>query len=399
MKTYRITQRVNLASLALALALVLALGLSACATPGAAPPAPVEQLFDDAGFGPPTQHIAADHVLSLSPGMRQYLDEQIRPRLHRQIGRDALLEALYTRSELQLRYDAETTRTAAEAFEVRAGNCLSLVLMTAAFAEEMGLPYRFQTVQVGENWGRDGGLVMFMGHVNIALGRQPSSLRLADLLEDNLVVDFLPTADLRHQFTTPIDKTRVLALYMNNKAAEALAQGQLDNAYWWARGAVLQDRGLAIAINTLGVVHMRHGQLDLASAALRQALALEPDNRHPMSNLVQVLRLQGKDEEAQALAQRLQRLQVATAYGQYELGLAALRQDRSREAQGHFERALRMDREQHEFHFALAQALVNQGDYAGGARELALAQAHTGNQRLKSAYAGKLQRLREQLVQ
>jgi len=382
-----------------ALATGLALWLCGCSTPPVVPPAPVEPLFDDAGFGPPSQQISADQVMSMSPPMRQYLDDHIRPRQRRQLGREALLEALYTRSDLQLRYDADSTRTAAEAFEARAGNCLSLVLMTAAFAEEMGLPYRIQSVQVGENWGRDGGLVMFMGHVNIALGRQAGGVRLADLLDDNLVVDFLPSADLRHQITTPISKARVLALYMNNKAAEALAQGQLDNAYWWARSAVLQEPSLAMAINTLGVVHMRHGQLGLAGAALRQALAMDPDNRHPMSNLVQVLKLQGKDDEAQALEQRLRSLQVATAYGQYELGQAALRQGREREAQIHFERALRLDRTQHEFHFALAQVLVHQGHYEAGARELALAQEHTGNERLKSAYAGKLQRLREQLVQ
>ena len=394
MTTHRFTRMARLG-----LATALALWLSACTTPSAVPPAPVEQFFDDASFGPPTQQISADHALSLSPPMRQYLAEQIRPRLRRQVVRDALLEALYTRSELHLRYDAETRRTVAPAFEARAGNCLSLVLMTAAFAEEMGLPYRIQTVQVGENWGRDGDLVMFMGHVNISLSRQPGSLQLTGLLEDQMVVDFLPTADLRRQITTTIDQTRVLALYLNNTAAEALAQGQLDNAYWWARAAVLQDRSLAIAINTLGVVHLRHGQLDLANATLRHAMALEPDNRHPMSNLVQVLKLQGQHDESQALAQHLHRLQVATAYGQFELGQAAMRQGQSREAQGHFERALRMDRAQHEFHFALAQALVHQGDYEAGARELALAQEHTGNQRLKNAYAGKLQRLREQLVQ
>lgn len=380
-----------LAGLAMAL-------LCACALQPSAPLAPVETLFADASFGPPTQRVSADEVLALSPPMRQYLAEQIMPRLRRQTGRDALLEALYTRSELQLRYDADTTRTAAEAFDARAGNCLSLVLMTAAFAEEMGLPYRFQTVQVGENWGREGNLVMFMGHVNIALGRQPGSLRLADLLEDNLVVDFLPTADLRHQFTMPIDRARVQALYMNNRSAEALAQGQIDNAYWWARGAVAHDPRLGIALNTLGVIYLRHGRLAEADAALRRAMAVEPDSRHAMSNLVQVLERSGQTEEAQAVSQRLRRLQAATAYGQFELGQAAMRQGLHGEARAHFERALRMDRDQHEFHFALAQALVAQGDYEAGARELAAAQEHTGNQLLKQAYAGKLQRLRQQLV-
>ena len=77
-----------------ALATGLALWLCGCSTPPVVAPAPVEPLFDDAGFGPPSQQISADQVMSMSPPMRQYLDDHIRPRQRRQLGREALLEAL-----------------------------------------------------------------------------------------------------------------------------------------------------------------------------------------------------------------------------------------------------------------------------------------------------------------
>ena len=50
------------------------------------------------------------------------------------------------------------TRNAAEAFDARSGNCLSLVIMTAAFAKELGLPVRYQNVFVDEAWSRSGDL-------------------------------------------------------------------------------------------------------------------------------------------------------------------------------------------------------------------------------------------------
>ena len=379
-------------------ALAAAVGLSGCALQPAQTLPPVTTLLADSSFAAPTQPISADAVMQLSPAMQRYLDEQIRPRLRHQNARDALLGALYTRSDLQLLYDDSATRTAAQAFEARAGNCLSLVMMTAAFADAMGLPYRFQAVQVGEVWGREGNLVMFMGHVNIALQRHPLNSRDGELLEDHLVVDFLPTADLRHQFTEPITKLRIQAMYMNNMAAEALSRGQLDNAYWWARGAVLLDPQLDIALNTLGVVHLRHGQPSLAEATFRQTLSQDPNNRHAMSNLVQALNAQDRTAEALALADRLRRLQLASAYGQFELGQTALQQHQFQQAKGHFERAVRMDREQHEFHYALAQTLAHLGQYEDAARELTQAQAHSGNALVKQRYASKLQRLREQLA-
>lgn len=378
-------------------AVAAAVMLSSCAAPPAVAPPSVTALLADSSFAPPTQTISADTVMTMSPAMQRYLDEAIRPRLRHQTARDALLDALYTRSDLQLQYDDSTTHTAAQAFEARAGNCLSLVLMTAAFADAMGLPYRFQAVQVGEVWGREGSLVMFMGHVNIALLRQPQNFRMTDVLEDFLVVDFLPSADLQHQKARSIGRARIQAMYMNNMAAEALSRGQLDNAYWWARGAVLLDPQLDIAVNTLGVVHLRHGQPALAEATFRQTLQQDPGNRHAMGNLVQALNAQGRSVEAQTVTQRLRQLQLASAYGQFELGQAALQQGQHEQAKAHFERAVRMDRDQHEFHYALAQALAHLGQYEGAARELAQAQDHSGSAALKQRYAGKLQRLREQL--
>ena len=56
----------------------------------------------------------------------------------------ACMHALYDPRELQLDYDATYTGTAAETYAARKGNCLSLVIMTAAFARELGMTVRFQ---------------------------------------------------------------------------------------------------------------------------------------------------------------------------------------------------------------------------------------------------------------
>ena len=47
------------------------------------------------------------------------------------------------------------TRSAAEAFDLRAGNCLSRVIMTGALAKELGLPVYYQRVHSEETWTRD----------------------------------------------------------------------------------------------------------------------------------------------------------------------------------------------------------------------------------------------------
>src|SRR5439155_3877954 len=94
----------------------------------------------------------------------------------------------------------------------------------------------FQSVDVEETWGRSGNLYLTAGHVNIVIGRRlPAGFGLHRLTEHALVIDFLPIGDAAYLQAHPLDEQDIVAQFMNNRAAESLVQGQLDDAYWWAR--------------------------------------------------------------------------------------------------------------------------------------------------------------------
>src|SRR6218665_4094973 len=96
--------------------------LSGCAT--APPPATVApQMFADALFQPGSDPISATQVFALSPAMKQYVDKEIATARRNKGDRQGLLDALYTKGQLQLEYDSSLTRTAAQAFDARSGNC------------------------------------------------------------------------------------------------------------------------------------------------------------------------------------------------------------------------------------------------------------------------------------
>src|SRR6267378_6577373 len=123
------------------LAFVCAL-LSACAgpRPAAEPPA---FLFKDDAFAAPDERFAASDLFALNEQMRRFLAHDIAVQLRSSGPTNGLIEALYSKNQLKLAYDAAKTRNAAEAFNARAGNCLSMVIMTAAFAKELGLPVEY----------------------------------------------------------------------------------------------------------------------------------------------------------------------------------------------------------------------------------------------------------------
>lgn len=286
------------------------LGVGGCATPAAGPPAPPVPWADEA-FAPPHEPVPTPaDVLAMSPAMATYLRERLpRTAVPGQALQHRLMAALYSRSELQLDYDARRTRTAAEAFADRRGNCLSLVLMTAAFAESLGLAVQFNEAEVLEPWQRQGDLVLRSGHVNLSLLSEPVT-RGGYQAGLSLTVDFLPGQDLKRLRTWPISSARVLAMYYNNRAAEALAEGQLAQAYWFARAGLMQDAGFDDARNTLGVVYQRAGLRPQAAALFDQVLARQPAHLSALSNLALWHEQAGQHAEARALRARRGRLEA-----------------------------------------------------------------------------------------
>ena len=378
-------------------ALVLCVLLTACAA--LAPTQPVAELLHDELFAPPRDAIDAAAVFALSDDMRRYAAAELQGPMALRDPRRVLVDALYSHGQLSLSYDASATRNAAEAFNARAGNCLSLVIMTAAFAKHLDLPVSYRRVIVDDLYTRQGDLYLSSGHVNLVLDRSPLRRHFGEPEPQALMVDFLPPQELRGQRSEPLAERTILAMFMNNRAAEALAQGRLDDAYAWAREAVRQDPGFAAAVNTLGVVYMRAGHLQPAEAALRAVLAQEPEQLNAMSNLVLLLQRAGRQAEAQALSTRLTELQPYPPFHFFDLGRRAMDEGDYARARQLFARELRRQPDQHEVHFWAAQADLRLGDAAGASTHLRQAMAYSPTRDGREVYAAKLDRLRAARLQ
>ena len=370
--------------------------LSACATQPTALPHP-DQLFNDAVFQTRSTPVDID-VFALSEAMKRFLHVEIGPQLRRKGRLEGLIDALQSRAQLKLEFDSAETRTAAEAFDVRAGNCISLVIMTAALARELGLMVHYQRVYSDETWSRDGNILFRSGHVNLTLRLQPGETNTLNDQGQQITVDFLPPEDVRGYRTRPIEERTVIAMFMNNRAAESLARGLLDDAYWWAREAILHDSGFLNAYNTLGVVYRRHGNLGEAERVYRLLLEREPDNANVIFNLAAVLTTAGQLEAAQALLQRLHRIEPYPPFHFLDQAQVALKRGDFRAAIGLFEQELARDSSYHAAHFGLAVAYFQLGDFASAREQLTAAMENSTTRRDHELYAAKLDRLRSYQV-
>lgn len=373
------------------LPLLLCVVLAACASAPVAPSA--THLLHDGLFQPPAERIEdAAGIFALSDEMRRHLTFELSRHFRTKGRAKGLSEALYSRNMLGIEYDGTFTRNAADTFRARSGNCLSLAIMTAALARELDLQVTYQSVIGEEQWSRSGGVYFASGHVNLTLGRRYIDPKRG--LGELLTIDFVPVRAPHGQRTWPIGEATVAAMYMNNRAAESLARGRWNDAYWWARASIMQDPAFTSAANTLGVIYRRMGHLARAEEALKHVMAREPENTTALSNLALVYADQGRAADAAAATGRLLALQPRPPFHFLERGIAAVRRGDFAAARREFEREAERDDEYHELQFWMAVADAALGDYGAASRHLQVAIRNSPDRRQSELYSAKLALLR-----
>ena len=380
----------------IALASPLIALIAGCAN---APPMPAaNDLFHDEAFAAPTQRIDPGAALAVSPAMRAYLAENFAKRAGNTDKRRLLFTALQ-RGELKLDYDASITRTASQAFDARSGNCLALVLMTAALAKELGLTVYYQQIVGTDAWSRADQLYIGIGHVNLRIDDPANRAKFPYTDGNSMIVDFQPSVDVRRLNSRDVPERSVIAMFLNNRAVELLATGHADDAYWWAREAIRIDPEVLGAYVTLGVVYRSRGQAAWAERTLARVAEREPDNVSAMSNRVLALRDLRRDAEANELAKRLQALDPNPPFSYFNEGLAAYRAGRIDVARRLFAKEVARAPYHHEFEFWLAVTYFELNDVDRAAVHLRRAQDVSTTRKDHDLYAAKLARLKSLTTQ
>jgi len=354
-------------------------------------------LLQDGAFGGTPPASLNQDPFAISSEMQRYLQTEVAARVRSYGPREGLFDAI--RNDLVLTYETSSTRTASEAFAARSGNCLSLVLMTAAFAKAMDMPVRYQSVYDHDTWSRMGGIAFLSGHVNITLGqRDTTGTRLRDSAP-GLTIDFLlPEGGSKALHTRAIDEQTVLAMYRNNRAAEALADGDVDAAYWWVRSALLAQPAFNASYNTLGVIYRRKQMLAASERALRMATAREPTNAVAIGNLADLLQESGRVAEANQLRDNQVKSAQAPPYTHFQKGLAALKASRLEDAKKAFAAQLKVTPYDHEVIFALGMTELHLGEPQAARELIQRALAESTTQQSQGIYSAKLELINNQLA-
>jgi tetratricopeptide (TPR) repeat protein len=340
----------------------LTLLLGACTTTPIAPAVP-DGLWQDQAFSYDATlvTVSTDSLFALDPDLLRSLRDGKVAATHAGNRSAHLLELVFGADLKAFAYAGGHSTVAAQTWQNRRGDCLSLSIMSVALARALDLPAQVQEVRVPASFDRRGGVDFLNAHVNVLM-RNDRPLRAMNrsLPAGDIVIDFEPQTGTR-QRGTPLSDRAILSRYLNNIAAEHLAQGNNRLAYAHFKAAIVAEPAYAASYSNLAQLYQRAGLLQGAEALLRQALALNEQSDLALGSLHRLLLSQGRTAEAAVYEERLLAQREQDPYYWLGLGLDQLQQARYPQAVAALERAQALTQGFEEVHRLLAVAYWRAG--------------------------------------
>ena len=268
--------------------------------------------------------------------------------------RVAKLQALlFNESYLNLQYSESQTHTAEEVFQLRRGNCLSVMNLYVAMARYAGIDAGFQTVAVRPEWDKRGELLVLSRHINASgnLG-----------YKRKYIVDFTPEIQLQQLTARAVNDLYARALFFNNLGAEALVAENLDAAFGYFKNALFLQPDLAIAWNNIGAAYNQLGNAELAEYSYHMAFWHENDNATAVNNLAKHYRNVGALEKAEQYEAAIHQFNERNPYHHFARGQVAFKAKNLVLAKESFLSALRLKKAEPDFYMALARVYAAMGD-------------------------------------
>jgi Flp pilus assembly protein TadD len=368
---------------------VLIIGCStALAETGSRQVSPDELLSGNAlGIEPETSTvISSDEVMALSDEMRAFLEEHVGRRAGNPVKLRQLSDAIFSRKTYGLDYD-DTTRTAAETFAARAGNCLSFTFMFVVLARGVGLDASFQEVDIPPEWSFTGQTSILNRHINIFVDFNAGVIPAK-------VVDF-NIADFRADYDMDIiSDQRALAHFFNNLGAQFMQRGDTTAAFHAFRKAIAEnDASFAPAWDSLGTLYARSGLDYHAEAAFLQALAIDKSDLTAMNNLTVLYDERGEPELARRYRNKVITHRNRNPYYRFQLARMAYHVEDYDQAIDHLKYAMRKQREDDRFCALLGLVYFEIGNEKKSRHWMSRAEEYARRDSMKRIYSSKIDRL------
>ena len=334
-------------------------------------------------------------IFALDDEMKAMVEEKLlSERDHRQKA-IKLLKHFFNTEQVSLAYKAGANVIASQAYKNREANCLSLTIMAYALAKAANLNVAFQSVKVPEYWVRNGRINMLTGHVNLRVLKQKMPNKMVLLDRSVAEIDFDPYVVKKSFAKKIISKDTVIAMFYNNKGANAMIDGDYRTAYAYLKAATEVDTNFSVAWGNLGILYRFKGYEQQAIDTYQYAISINRNNLTAMSNLSMLLHINGEYEQAKKLDTFIMRKRANNPYYYALLGDEKFYIGAYSQAIHHYRKAIKLNKNIHEFYFGLAKVYYMLDDVEKAQSYMKKAIAKSRIKRFDEQYIAKLDILKQ----
>lgn len=287
------------------------------------------------------------------------------------------------------------TLPAATTIETRSGNCMSLALVTTAYARLAGVDIDWQLADSDPVYSSEDSVIYSANHIQTRLYRQElnSTSYAFTVGRPYLLVDYY--TDSAAGIGKPLDEAGMIALVYQNLGIEAMADGRLEESFWLLRKGLEYDSGNANLYNALGVLHRRAGDARTAERLYRFALDEFGDRLIILRNYRKLLLAEARSEEADLMERRIMVLPDPDPYPLLSLGDEAAAAGKTGVALAHYNKAVKVAPYLHEIYLKMARIHIEKGDLKRAERALRKARDRAWAESDQARYRSKLTALGE----
>ncbi len=338
-------------------------------------------------FFTPYEHIETPkQIFLLDKDIQQLIEDKLLSVRNNRQRAAKLLELIFKNRDVALAYQSSANLTASATFKANTANCLSLTIMAYALAKEAKLDIRFQQVNIPEFWVRSGRYNMLTGHVNLLLLTSTEPGRTLIYSSESIQIDFDPYISKKRFTKQFIDKSTVIAMFYNNKGAQAIVDSAYNKAYAYFKAAVEIKPDFSMGWSNLALLYRLNHLHELAKTTYQYALTLNKNNLTALANYAILLNMMGDVDKANEINKRLNYKRQSNPYYQALLADEAFYRGDYKQALAYYKKAITLNAKIHEFYFGLAKVYYKLAWYSKSKqaikKAIALTPANIENQYL-----------------
>jgi Flp pilus assembly protein TadD len=262
----------------------------------------------------------------------------------------------------QFTYYGET-HYAEDVASLNKGNCMSLAVLTGAFAEVIGLDFSYKEVRTLPVYSKENNLLLSSTHVQTILYDESFTPQnnYVYFSKPSVVIDYFPVNS--NKAGRSVSKASFISMFYKNLAANALIQNNLDRAFYLAEKSYGYDKRNVEVINLLGVIHRRAGDILSAENIYKIGMEVSSSSLALMSNYLMLLRSEQRFVEADRIESKLALLDDPNPYQWLEQAYSAQMQNNSNKAVLYYKKALDKAPYLHQAYIGLYQIYSKNGQH------------------------------------